>query len=71
MPRKPKPQALVAKQSFSVQAPGRDRMVRKGDVLSPDDPIVVGRESMFIEVGGVVEQATAVPGERRSVPARS
>ena len=42
-------------------AAGR-RMVRAGEVLATDDPVVSGRDRLF----SPVEQATAAPGEIRT-----
>lgn len=41
------------------------RRVRQGEVVQDDDPILVGRESLFVRVD--VEQATAAPGEKRAL----
>lgn len=37
-------------------------MIRTGDILTADDPVVAGRERFFTPV----EQATAAPGEVRT-----
>lgn len=42
-------------------AAGR-RMVRAGDIVQADDPVVAGRDRLFVPV----EQATAAPGEVRT-----
>jgi len=46
----------------SFLAAGR-RMVKAGEVLDSDDPVLHGRERLFAPV----EQATAAPGELRSL----
>lgn len=45
------------------------RFVRAGDEVDSKDPIVKGREVLFESPApsGSVEQATAAPGEKRSV----
>lgn len=40
------------------------RIYTQGDDIPEDDPVVAGREHLF------VERATAAPGEKRSVPKR-
>jgi hypothetical protein len=54
---------------------GRRRKITKGQtIVSADDPIVRGREKLFRPLHpqqfGHVEQATAAPGEKRSVGRR-
>ena len=51
----------------SFHAIGRPVMVQRGQLFDSSDPVIKGRESMFVNVDDVVEQATAAPGERRSV----
>ena len=57
----------IARTSFTVGT----RKVRRGQVLSDDDPIIDGRRHLFEHAGKgpdrPVEQATASPGERRAV----
>jgi hypothetical protein len=44
------------------------RMVREGDIVSSDDPVVRKNAALFEPIlAPVVEQATAAPGERRTV----
>lgn len=44
------------------------RIVREGDIVSSDDPVVRKHAALFEPITvPVVEQATAAPGERRSV----
>lgn len=44
------------------------RIVREGDIVSSDDPVVRKNATLFEPISvPVVEQATAAPGERRSV----
>lgn len=60
---------VVARTSFWA---GRE-VVHQGEVLCADSRLVKGRETMFRsldEHAGVVEQATAAPGERRVLPPR-
>lgn len=57
---------LRATDSFFVGT----RLVAKGDIVDPSDPIVAGRVELFETITptrAVVEQATAAPGEKRSV----
>lgn len=60
---------LKVRRSFSV---GR-RTYRQGRIVDPDDPVVKGREHLFVDLdeeaaaARPVEQATAAPGERREV----
>ncbi|MFD3333518.1 hypothetical protein ACFWV1_12860 [Streptomyces sp. NPDC058700] len=63
-----------AKSSFVAYIDGAPRLVNAGDLIDDSDPVVTGREALFgsIEdhVAGKarpVEQATAEPGEKRSV----
>lgn len=59
---------LRATTSFAL--PGR-RHVNEGDLVDSSDPIVSGREHLFVSAdratSAPVEQATAAPGERRNV----
>ena len=65
---------------FAVQDGNLPRVMRSGDVVESDDPIVKGHESMFEPVesfivrraagtstGTMLETATADPGEKRAV----
>lgn len=55
---------IRARTHFTV---GR-RHVRPGDLVDSGDPIVEGREHLFVPVEPTnVERATAAPGERRAV----
>lgn len=44
------------------------RLVAAGSLIAPTDPIVAGRESLFdrVDTAPVVEEATAVPGVKRT-----
>ena len=55
---------LRANTSFFVGA----RFVAAGELVSPDDPVVAGREALFDRVGSapIVEEATAAPGVKRA-----
>lgn len=62
-------QYVVARTSFWT---GRE-VVHQGNVLPADSHLVKGREAMFSSLDdavGVVEQATAAPGEKRVTPPR-
>ncbi len=69
---------LRAREAFSyTDNRGIPRIVRPGDLVDDADPGVKGREHLFepVEVAAarataVVEQATAAPGEKRTVSAR-
>ena len=43
------------------------KLYRKGTIVDASDPVVAGREVAFAPV---IEQATAAPGEVRTIPAR-
>lgn len=64
---------LRVKEAFSVLSDPNGRVYTPGVLVNADDPIVKGREVYFepVEVAASrhapVEQATAAPGERRSV----
>jgi hypothetical protein len=48
------------------------RTVVEGEEVDPKDPIVKGRESLFTAPESAkVEQATAAPGEKRTVRKRT
>lgn len=62
------------KASFAVIVNGAPRVVTAGQLVDDSDPVVKGREASFEDVETYVserkarvEQATADPGERRSV----
>ena len=70
---------LRCKEPFSADLNGVPRTIPAGALLDSDDPIVKGRERLFEPVDAYmvrrsqsaqVEQATAEPGERRSVSRR-
>ncbi|MCA9712895.1 MAG: hypothetical protein KDK70_44130 [Myxococcales bacterium] len=46
------------------------RTIGYGEVLDASDPIVKGREALFASDDSIVEQATAAPGEKRSILAK-
>ncbi len=60
---------------FATITNGVPRVVTAGDIVADDDPVVTGRESSFEDVEAAVarsvaqqvEQATAVPGQRRKL----
>ena len=54
---------LRARETFFT---GDHRKVTKGDIVDAKDPIVKGKERLFESLG--VEQATAAPGELRTLP---
>jgi len=71
------------KAAFAVSVSGVPRMVTVGQLVDASDPVIKGREHLFEDVethvsekaarqAPKVEQATAEPGEKRSVapPAR-
>ncbi|MEU4133652.1 hypothetical protein [Streptomyces wuyuanensis] len=62
------------KASFAVMVNGAPRVVTAGQLVDDSDPVVKGREANFEDVDTYVserkarvEQATADPGEKRSV----
>ena len=62
------------KASFAVSVNGVPRMVTAGQLVEASDPVIKGREHLFEDAetyvsdrAPKVEQATAEPGERRSV----
>ncbi|MFB6943192.1 hypothetical protein ACFWGL_17140 [Streptomyces sp. NPDC060286] len=66
--------ALRCTRSFSAYIHGVPRVVRAGQLVEDDDPIVTGREASFESVDAHlaarrprVEQATAAPGEPRDL----
>lgn len=54
---------VVVRRTFIVNG----KLYRKGTIVDASDPVVAGREEAFAPV---VEQATAAPGEVRTIPAR-
>lgn len=56
-----------AKRGFVAHVGGRPRRIRRGDLVQEGDGVLTGRAHLFDEVSEYVEQATAGPGERRSV----
>lgn len=69
------------KASFAVSVNGVPRMVTAGQLVDASDPVIKGREALFEDVethvadkaarqAPKVEQATAEPGEKRSVAPR-
>ncbi|MFF8458525.1 hypothetical protein ACF06T_28805 [Streptomyces albidoflavus] len=67
--------ALRCTKSFAAYDGGTPRVVRVGQLVQDDDPIVRGREGAFervedhLERRAAVETATDEPGERREVTA--
>ena len=55
---------LRARESFFAFVKGISRQIRAGELVKNNDPVVKGRESLF---ESPVEQATAAPGEKRTV----
>lgn len=54
-----------ARETFFV---GR-RTIQRREIVSSDDPVVVGRAHLFdLLTEPVIEQATAAPGEKRFIP---
>jgi hypothetical protein len=47
------------------------RFVATDEEVDSKDPIVKGREALFTAESGQVEQATAAPGEKRTVRKRT
>lgn len=56
---------LTCKRGFMVAG---GRVVRAGQTIRSDDPLVKGREHEFEPLEGVVESATRAPGEKRVLP---
>jgi hypothetical protein len=50
MARKPRPKTLVANQSFHLEQDGRTLIVKRGELVQSDDPVVKGREPLFEEL---------------------
>ena len=64
-----KPQVKVrAVQSFQAAAAGRTVMVAKGDVFLSSDPVVQGREKLFIAADTERVRTTADTDDRGTVP---
>lgn len=67
---------LRCKEPFAVFIDGVPHVVGAGQLVDSDDPVVQGREAMFEQVDTYmtrhrpVEQATAAPGEARTVTKR-
>lgn len=59
--------ALRARTTFVAGVNGRKVRVQQGDIRDSSDPVVKGRERLFEDPAALVEQATAAPGERRTV----
>lgn len=69
---------LRVREPFACDINGVQRVLRVGDLVSSDDVLVKGRGMFFEPVeqaaarrSAVVEQATAEPGEHRSLPRRA
>lgn len=65
---------LRCKDAFATKINGAPRVVAAGELVDADDPVVRGREVFFEPLdtfmsrrGRQVEQATAAPGEARTV----
>ena len=68
---------LRCKEPFAADIAGVPRVVAAGQLLDSNDPIIKGRDRFFEPVDVFmerraprVEQATAEPGEKRSLPRR-
>jgi len=65
---------LRCTEAFAFSDKGVERVVRPGDLVDQNDPLVKGREQWFETVEAnvhrmtdrTVEQATAAPGEKRA-----
>ncbi|WP_327160550.1 hypothetical protein [Streptomyces zaomyceticus] len=63
------------KAAFAANINGSPHMFKVGQLVDGDDPVIKGREALFEDVETYVsdrsatrvEQATAAPGEKRSV----
>lgn len=65
------PKMVRAKETFLVATEtGRPLWVTAGELYAANNPVVKGREAMFEDLEDAVEQATAAPGEKRSVSTR-
>jgi hypothetical protein len=65
---------LRCKEPFAADIKGVPRVVPAGALVDSNDPVVKGREHLFEPVDAFmerrtadVEQATAAPGEKRSI----
>ena len=58
---------IVARPAKSKTNFGPGTVVHEGDVVLSTDPIVKGREALFMPFSEYVERATANPGEARTV----
>lgn len=63
---------LRVKEPFAVDVKGAPRVLTAGQLVDSADPVVKGREHLFETLDTYMdrkapEQATAAPGERRSV----
>lgn len=65
---------LRCKEPFAADIDGVPRVITAGQLLDSSDPVIKGRERFFEAVDAhmarrsrEVEQATAAPGEKRSV----
>lgn len=52
---------------FVVFDGGRPRVLKPGELLRGDDPVVSSHRNHLDSIDDVVEQTTAAPGERRPV----
>jgi hypothetical protein len=59
------PQLLRAVSTFAATVGTTEYLIRQGEVLRADHPVVKGREALF-EKTMPVETATASPGEKRN-----
>jgi hypothetical protein len=66
------PQLFAARQAFAAILDGQTIIMKPGDVVDANDPILKGRKDLFEDFApkvrnypGRVEQATAAPGEKR------
>jgi hypothetical protein len=67
---------LRVKEPFAVDVKGAPRVLTAGQLVDSTDPVVKGREHLFEAIEAYMvrsspEQATAAPGEKRSVAKRA
>lgn len=69
MARKPEPiNAFRASSSFAVPGPdGLPRVIREGDIVAEDDPVVKTNRGNLQPMTEHIEQATKAPGEVRPI----
>jgi hypothetical protein len=65
MPKQKRSDVYVVNRAFVF---GGRKVMRRGTLLSADDPAVAGNERNLSLTNDRVEQATAAPGEKRNTP---